>query len=1059
MSCLTLYKASAGSGKTYQITAELLKIIIPRPESFKHILAVTFTNKATAEMKERLINELHNIYKGAHSDHLTRLQQSTGLSISEISANAGKALKQILNNYSALQITTLDSFFQSIIRQLVYELGISHHSRIEVKSEGIINQAIENLLLSANDNAELMRYLVELTLSEVREGRSWDLRKSLKLLGYESIKEHFRLRYDPQPHLFDREHVRAYQDSLVSIIREFEVKVRQFGQKGIATIQNNGLCVDDFYQKKRGPAGYLQKLCELKSIEPGTYVLNALDHSDNWCNKKHPRRSLIVELSETELMPLLHEAIAYITPNLRKYNTATEVMKSLFRTGLVRDIRNEMLKELNEQNIFLLSEGGYLLKALMTDNDSPFLYEKAGNWFNHIFVDEFQDTSLIQYQNLRPLMLETVSRGNSCILVGDAKQSIYRWRNSDWNIFVRQVAADFANWNPAEVILPYNWRSAENIVWFNNTLYSLAPGLVGSKAARDEVPDGDDKFGNLRAIYTDATQNVSPANLLNPGSIGLWFLKKSSEQDFSLCLEDFLFQTLTEYQARGISAGRTAILVRRRTEAGMTAQALQKLQQLYPQQFNFHFRASDSFPMMGSSTIRLLISSLQFINSPTELLYRESLRVELLDREQWTDEDIFFLLKELENARTDLCRKPLYELCDHIIRNLRLEDETDQVYLLSFLQHIYDFAQNRVATLSGFLAWWEEEQYNLNLEAAGESDAIRILTIHQSKGLEFDAVLIPFCTWRFEPGGKNAPLLWCQSQVSPFDEVSVNAVKYSKRLSDTFFQDDYFTEKANQYTDALNLLYVATTRARQALSVLAEQPAIKNDGSLSLTNTGHLIYACLENGLNRMILAEENDVFVRYIVGSILPNPESSQGIVHDTIKANFLPGRNTPLQLRVNYRLTEKESSSWQLARFGNTMHYLVSQIALPLSTPKSILNKAIANGTIPASESQIYLDALKQLMENPQLSQWFTASGNILSEQDILIPGKGNLRPDRLYFENSKAAIIDFKFGNSRPDAHREQIKEYCQILEQMGYTAEGYLYYFTNDELLKINVAGNP
>lgn len=1060
MSSITLYKASAGSGKTYQITAELLKIIIPRPEAFKHILAVTFTNKATAEMKERLITELHSLFNHSESGHLSSLQRATGLSAVEISTNAGKALKQILNNYSALQITTLDSFFQSIIRQLVYELGISAHNRIEVKSEGIINQAIENLLLSANDNAELMNYLAELTLSEVRDGRSWDLRKSLKLLGYESVKEHFRLQYDPHPHLFDRGHIRTYQDSLSSIIRGFEEKVSRFGHRGIEIIENQGLSIDDFYQKKKGPAGYFEKLAGLTSFEPGTFVMNALEQADNWCGKKHPRRMLIANLAETKLMPLLNEALDFILPNLQNYYTAKEVMINLFRTGLVRDIRQEMLNELAEQNIFLLSEGGYLLKSLMTGTDSPFLYEKSGNWFNHIFIDEFQDTSLIQYQNLRPLMLEAVSRGNTCVLVGDAKQSIYRWRNSDWNIFVRQVAEDFANWNPSEVILPYNWRSAESIVWFNNALYATAPRQMGFNSPGNANPNEPDRLENLRGIYAGASQKVSPQNLTNPGRVDLWFVNKGAVQETDEYIQEYLYRTLSEYQAYGISAGRTAILVRRRDQSSRVAQALQNLQQQYPQQFNFQFKASDSFPMMKSSVIRLLISALNIICTPTELLHHESFRLELAERENWMDEDIANTLQELENNHSALCRKPLYELCDHLIRWLRLEDETDQVYLLSFLQQVYNFSQNRVATLSGFLRWWQEEQDNLTLESAGESDAIRILTIHQSKGLEFDAVIIPFCSWRFEPGSRNAPLLWCQSAVAPFNNVSANAVKYGKKLTDTYFQDDYLTEKANLYTDAINLLYVATTRAREALSVLAEKPAIKADGTLSVSNVGHLIYTSIDQGLDRMQMTEETEVFIRYATGNILKKmPEKSGEPLSDSMKSNFLPGRKTPLQLRVKYQLAEKESSSWHLTRFGNTMHQLVSQIAFPQSTPETIINKAVASGTVPADEREKFYRALIQLTSNPQLSKWFNAPGAVLSELDILFPGKGNLRPDRIFFEGSKAEIIDFKFGHSRPASHREQLAVYCQTLTLMGYTAEGYLYYFTGNELLKIDVPGSP
>lgn len=559
MSGITIIKASAGSGKTYRITSEFLKLIIPRPEAYRHILAVTFTNKATAEMKARLLTELHALSKGEPSGHLETIRATTSFSDEKISRQATIALRGILHRYSDLQITTLDSFFQSIIRQLVYELGITGYNRIEVQNDEIIHPAIENLLTASSSDAELLNYLSGLTLAEIRDGKGWDLRKSLYNLANESTKEQFRAHYDAHPQLFDREHILGFGELIRTLIEEFETHLSGLGREGQKVIHSAGLTTDDFVQKNRGPAGFFSHLANRKSFRPNAYTLRAVNQPNQWYSKQHPRKQLIETLADTSLIPLLNKILAFSDAHGKDYNTAKVIQKGLAVTGLINDIRQFITQEYRSQNVFLLSEGGYLLKSLIRETDSPFIYEKTGNWYKNLFIDEFQDTSGIQYENLKPLMLEAVSQGNSCILVGDAKQSIYRWRNSDWSIFVHQAKKDFDKWQPVEHVLPVNWRSADAIVRFNNALYTYAPGVLHS-TLEEKTPETLETNNDITTIYTDSAQEVSPPNKSVEGLVSLWFEDKEDGHQADNLLDVFLYEYLSAFRRRVCVPGKQPYL-------------------------------------------------------------------------------------------------------------------------------------------------------------------------------------------------------------------------------------------------------------------------------------------------------------------------------------------------------------------------------------------------------------------------------------------------------------------------------------------------------------------
>lgn len=479
-----------------------------------------------------------------------------------------------------------------------------------------------------------------------------------------------------------------------------------------------------------------------------------------------------------------------------------------------------------------------------------------------------------------------------------------------------------------------------------------------------------------------------------------------------------------------------------------------RLQVLHPE-LHLRFVTTDSFPLTGNSSIRLIINALHLIISPGEMLYEHGYRMEMATREKLSLQQIEEKLGELYSAAHSLIYKPFYEIVDKVIRLLDIESETDQIYILSFLQHVHDFVQTRTATLRLFLMWWDDEQERLYLQSAETPDAIRIMTIHQSKGLEYPAILIPFCNWPFEPPPQRAPLLWCNTTRPPFDAMAASAIKYAQAINETWFAEDYIREKANQYIDNLNLLYVATTRARLAIGIRASMPKTNKNGETSIRTVGDLLYQVAENSIPWLEEKTAYPGIVQKEYGS-LPRQTETKPIAGKRPEeySNFLPGRREPLSLRIKYTLTDKDISTWHDTRFGNTMHALLEVVDMETNPPEAAVDMAIASGNIPEGERSEFIRGLLQVVNHSFFEGWFIRAANVLPEKRILLPLAGYQRPDRVRTEGDHITIVDFKFGSPQPAKHRGQLSAYKEALLAMGYQeAEAFLYYFITNELVRI------
>ena len=445
MSQLKVYKASAGSGKTFRLAIEYMKLALTNESNYRHILAVTFTNKATAEMKSRIIGELHHLAKGKHSVYMDVLTKELNWHPMQVERQAQLVLKRILHDYSRFSISTIDSFFQRVIKAFNRELGINAAYNVELDEKSILEEAADRMIQSVENDPKLLEWLDAFASDKIREGKGWNLKKDILRLGNEIYNETFKSLDDSlYEKLNDRAFLKDYRAKLSKIIVLYENKMKSLGQEGLNILAMEGLSAEDFKGKGRGPAASFQKLKDL-NFEPSNTVLQAAGDASAWVTAtvKEPTKSQLLAVAETRLMPKLQEAIRLIETEKRKYITAKLIVNQLYTLGILVDLRKSVKELCREKGIVLISDSGHLLKDVIADSETPFVYEKTGSVYSHFMIDEFQDTSGLQWNNFRPLISNSLSENNLGMVVGDVKQAIYRWRSGDWRLLAGKLGESF----------------------------------------------------------------------------------------------------------------------------------------------------------------------------------------------------------------------------------------------------------------------------------------------------------------------------------------------------------------------------------------------------------------------------------------------------------------------------------------------------------------------------------------------------------------------------------------------------------------------------------------
>lgn len=987
MGYLKILKASAGSGKTYNLTAEYLNLIGQDKEAFRHVLAVTFTNKATEEMKRRVIEEL---FKRSASNSVAR-----------------ERLIGILHNFSSFNISTIDRFFQQTMRAFAREIGKSGSYNIELDDDLVISEAIDLMIqeLDLTENEELLDWLIQFSSDSIEEGRSWDVKGGINVLAKQMFKESFRVvKGDFDAESLTKTALKKYINSLDEVIKSYESEVIAISKELFSTLERHGLRSDSFKGGNRSSKiKFYDKIANADYSVAPEYLLPLTEDFGNWyaktIEKSDPSIFYAIETAYKESLLELVERTVKLQEKWIERNSAQLVRNNIYTLGILIDINNKVQKYSKDNNILLLSETTEILNNIIDGSDTPFIYEKIGTRYDHFMLDEFQDTSLMQWNNFKPLIKNSVASGNLNLVVGDIKQSIYRWRGSEWTLLNSGIYNDFTNNEIEERPLDENWRSFENVVDFNNRFFAYA-------ATQCDRLLGEDN-NTAASIYSDSQQRVCNLNKGKEGHVKVKFVDNEDKRWKEDVLEELPSQINTLIES-GFLFSDIAILVRVNKE-GVTV--VNKLIES-----GFPVVSNESLLISSSAGVRKIISLLRYVNNP--------------------EDPINTTIAEFEGVREisvdEIIRLPLYEMCERVLELLPNGiSSSDYRYVQGFMDAVSEYLINKKPDLNSFLEWFDTKWDKLSLSSPDEQNAIRVMTVHKSKGLGMKVVIVPF----FDMGLDHAKssTVWCKPDREPFNAMPYLPVVYKKDLLMTIFSKDYLEERQKAFIDNLNIAYVAFTRAKQELIIYSP---VANQNTLST-----ILYEFIKDQL------DEN---LEYNLGTWSRGKKESQQnrIIYEDPFISVAPGNRLRLALKAG-EFFDKESKR----NYGVIMHNILSGVYTEADLPLSV-RKAVSTGELGAGEEQGVTEHLSSLLAGVRERHWFDSTFKIYNELEILNPGGDVSRPDRVLLDKDRAIVIDFKFGDVKKKSHISQVARYVKQVEKIsGTPVQGYLWYLENNEVIEV------
>jgi ATP-dependent exoDNAse (exonuclease V) beta subunit len=1040
-----VFRASAGSGKTYAIAKEFVREALVKDSlrGFRHILAVTFTKDATGEMKDRILSELYGLAfcTDDSAGFLEDVRAAIGdegllMTESEIRGRAGRLLTAIVHDYSRLNITTIDSFFQKILRSIARELGAGSRFNIEMNSQRVRLDAVNAIIENSNCEPQLLEWLTAYVESKLEENGNWRFRDEVYRFSACIYDEYFQERERELRSLLDEnegvimEIVKRHR-SVVGQCRDF---FRQVNRQAVGIAGDAMLSKADFF-RNGAVFNFWNNLAENQAAELTVTIVNHLESAENWTTKANKRRNEITAVAGRYLMPLLRQTV----DRLREYNTSRLILQNLHQLGLVWYITREIERRNHENNRFMLSDTAMFINSMIDGRDAPFIYEKTGENVHNILIDEFQDTSRIQWGNFRTLMLDAVASNRFCLLVGDAKQSIYRWRNGDWRILDR-IDCEL----PALTeTLPFNFRSCREVVGFNNRFFTET-GMLLDEKYRSELLSLDCK-SPFSTVYKEEYVIQTARKTAGSGFVTVDFLKKEDGKSFNDTVVENLIVQLQILRNAKVPAGKICILTRRNSEIADIAARLSACKNDFPDlaaENYLNIVSDDAFSLSSSEAVTAIINALRVIDNPLLEYLSPSLKI--------TGKPAMM---------------PLLELVSYLFRELCLvEMEGQSSYLFTFFDAVINYLKNSpMDDLHTFLAFWDDELSIKTIPAGAGIDGVRAMTVHKSKGLQFHTVIIPFCTWELNP--KLNPLVWCAAKPGVYD-LPLLPVSFSSKMENTVFSKEYESEKSLSWLDNLNLLYVAFTRAECNLLIFGKfkksLSGIKNISSVSDllqwtvpemggscdTETLHYEFGELEYRQD-----EQNGsvaVGTNVLKQSLLPKTV-------EFVSCGFEEGKSIFKQSNMSRRFVNPEASvKEKYVAYGNIMHALFERIRTVDDIERAV-ESIISEGLIIAGDKESYIEKVRSAITNAGVEDWFSGKYRVYSEFSILVEENGELmtrRPDRAILSDDETIVVDYKFG-AQHAAHHRQLRQYVDLLKAMDFPGvKGYLWYVELETIRQID-----
>jgi len=1070
---LTVYKASAGSGKTFTLAVEYIKLLVRNPYCYRNILAVTFTNKATEEMKMRILSQLYGI-RELLPDSEAYLQKICGelaISREQASQQAGIALNLLIHHYNDFRIETIDSFFQSVLRNLARELDLTPNLRIELNDKQIEEEAVDNMIEKLDTTNEVLQWIMKFINSNIDDDKSWNVIGQIKSFGLNIFKEYYKRESGRlKTFLNSPGKMDSFEKQMNITAEEARKQIAAYADRFFEILEDNGLTVDNLSNKTSGPAGAFVKIKrnDLKADMFGPYFMKALENPSKWFTDANAKKNPGWVITATaQLQPLQMSLLQNYPILYKRYASARLTTKLMTQLRLLDRIERN-IRELNEDaNRFLLSDTQQLLQSLIGNSDSPFVFEKIGTRLSHIMIDEFQDTSTIQWQNFRTLLLECMSQEeNGNLIVGDVKQSIYRWRSGDWRL-LNNITQEFPHHDNAVEIKPLetNYRSEHNVIAFNNAFFTTAVNICAAK-----IEENNPAYASqLRQAYADVVQKIPPHKTEQRGLVSVKLLDKDEDVGYDNAVLEEIANTINMLIAKGAQQSDIALLVRQNKHIPVIANYF----------LNNHKEVSivsdEAFQLKSSVAVATIINAMRVVadnNDQISLATLTDLYVKQGKREEGrgkkeeertisdgtlllstTDKTMLLPQAFVSNLST-LATLPLHELAEKIFDLFSLKTLANQsAYLSTMHDHLSKFANDKGNDINKFLQEWDNRLSTKTIKS-NNVEGVRILSIHASKGLEYDNVIIPFCDWQLEIGGDT---LWCTPKEAPYNELPLVPVSnYCNQMKGTVYEADYNLEHFQNIVDNLNLLYVAFTRASANLFVIGKSKQGENFRS-------KLIEECLEKFGAK---SGERGVW-SYEFGEIyVPQKKSEKNT------ANVLLQHSTPLTIemtshesKADFRQSnasikfienngEDGEEQMTYLKMGSILHEIFSTIRTT-DDIDGVLQQMQSDGLL--YDDDVTCEQLTSLMRkrlsDPKIAEWFAPKWTLLNECTILKWDEKeqkliDRRPDRVMTDGRQTIVVDFKFGKPKEE-HKAQVAEYINLLREMGYdNIKGYLWYvYTN------------
>ncbi len=950
---------------------------------YKSVLAVTFTNKATAEMKERILKELYRLskpeMKSAFMGDICALERFAYLSDEgqrevKVRETAAIILSAILNDYSRFNISTIDRFFQKVLRAFAAESGHFYSYNVNIDDAGVLAVAVDELMNRLDEDEQLLDWLIRISLQFIESGKSWNSVPSLLSLGSELFKEPFKMAVlDCGDGFLNREHIRSSEEAVNGLMGASADRAKKIGEKAMGIMGRFALECEDFKGGSRSPLKFFRKLADGRIEIPPASFCKLADDEKEWMTGKSPKASEILSARGAGLLDLVQEVCD--GEWIREYLTAAEIARNLTIMGILSDLQREIRKYCHKNNIVMLSETTKFLSEIIDGSDTPFIYEKVGVHTDNYLLDEFQDTSRMQWDNFMPLVKDSVDSGNDSLIVGDVKQSIYRWRGSDWKLLNSGISEEFPR-SKVET-LKYNWRSSEQVVGFNNSFFTfIAQNMPGNELVSE--------------IYRDVAQELPRKDEVSAGHVRVDFFEGSKEVFSSEGYEAKILETVGTLLSNGYRPCDIAFIVRTNAEGGALSELL----------------ISKGYSIVTEDSLR--ISSSPEVGRIVDVLRGGDFKA--------ATEDV-----------------SIYNQCESVLRELFPDGCSVSAAVNAFMDCVNEFVSSVGNSMRAFLEWWDSEGVRRNISAPEGEQSIRIITTHKSKGLEFPAVILPFFDGAFSMAANNG-YLWCKSPSERFGKLPYYPIEIRSSLENTFFADEYKKEVAYNEVDIINVAYVAMTRAEKELIIL---PHVKKDskGAVKPGSVAHMLYAFLEDKLEKGV----------YESGEWTTNEVRDKEVSVESAEIRMTETVSVPIGDRLRLALRGEEFLSADSARRrGIVLHDILSRVNVATDLHEAVTS-AVNEGLISLSESSAVEVMLGEMIDSVADRHWFDGTYRLINETPIITPEGENYIPDRLMFSGDEAIVVDYKFGHRHTSTYTAQVRGYMSLLSQMGYThIRGYLWY---------------